>query len=377
MCCMLHVSTTYLDRCSDTSCQPPVRQQTLLTADAALAVLGHPDRFAQAEARANSTESAVALLEHTCVENGCRVQLKHVQSGRWLACRVDAARHLSATATNPKSATSTDIIVARNVLQLRSDGDESCWWVLCNSTGVGVGGMLRCDGRNGVYLSPSAATLNHSSSPRTIFIGPTSTSMAPPADGGLQLSVTAVLSDGGSVAAEDAAAAGASGWELRPCSRASPFPALDGVDRSTATSMDTPVPSFPAELRKERVLEYDAIRYPFREMLAKILDSKSVASKDQVSTGDHCGGESASCDLDKLHETQEGRQFIRRSPKASARNPYDRMYKAMDQTLREKYLTLYTRFLRVRLSALNCSGARVVEAVVVVVGGGWEQLVHA
>lgn len=123
--------------------------------------------------------------------------------------------------------------------------------------------------------------------------------------------------------------------------------------------MDTPVPAFPAELRKERVLEYDAIRYPFREMLAKILDSKPVATKTQVSTGDACGGVSGSCDLDKLHESQEGRQFIRRSPKASARNPYDRMYKAMDRTVREEYLTLYTRFLRVRLSALSCGGARV------------------
>ena len=58
------------------------------------------------------------------------------------------------------------------------------------------------------------------------------------------------------------------------------------------------------------------------------------------------------------HESQEGRQFIRKNQKMNARNPYDRKYKAMHQSLRKEYLALYTRFLRVS-TALQCAVARV------------------
>eukprot|EP01043_Picozoa_sp_COSAG02_P005787 COSAG02_NODE_159_length_32891_cov_17.822518_8_plen_213_part_00 len=203
-----------------------------------------------------------------------------MKTGRWLAYRVEAAKHVGG-ATSNAAATGSGTIPARKILQLRSDGDESCWWHLCNITGVGVGGMLNYDGRSGVYLSPSAPSLAHSSSPRTIFIGPPSSTVSPP-DGELQLCVTMIPSADSAVVAEAAADAGASGWELRPCSQGSPVLAGESEDTSTGDSMDTPVPEFPAELRKERVLEYDAIRYPFREMLAKILESDNVVSSSQA-----------------------------------------------------------------------------------------------
>lgn len=219
-------------------------------------------------------------MEHTCVENGCRVQLKHVKTGRWLAYRVEASKHVGGATTNAP-ATGSGIIAARKILQLRSDGDESCWWNLCNITGVGVGGMLNYDGRSGVYLSPSAPSLAHSSSPRTIIIGPPSSTVPPP-DRELQLCVTVIPSADSAVVAEAAMDAGASAWELRPCSQGSLVLAADSGGTSTGNSMDTPVPEFPAELRKERILEYDAIRYPFREMLAKILESDDAVSSSQA-----------------------------------------------------------------------------------------------
>ena len=339
-------------------------------------------RFAEAEARANATQSAVALLERACVENGCRVQLKHVRSGRWLACGADALRRSlstppSSSGSRGSSSGSQRFVPAKAALQLRGEGDEACWWVFSNSTGVGEGGMLSYDGRRGVYLSPAAVSMQQQQQQQqqqqTIILGPPlplplgaagsdkggrptipatghagavashDSGGGGDSGGGLLLVATALPSEAATVA-EAAVASGASGWELRPAP-SSPHSASGtvlgggGVPSSTGgsmTSMDTPVPPFPPALRRERVLEYDAIRYPFRQILARIL----------ISETDSDGGHVAD-DLGVLHESEEGRQFIRRSPKASSRNPYDRRYKAMAPSLRAEYRAIYLSFLRV------------------------------
>lgn len=168
-------------------------------------------------------------------------------------------------------------------MQLRSDGDESCWWVLCGS-GVGVSGMLNYDGRTSVYLSPAAATLTHTMPPKSIVVGPPSVAVQ---DRELELCVAAVRSCERTVVAETAVAAVAAdsyGWKLRPYSRVttptSGPSAMAPADIGSPAfeSMGTPVPAFPPELRKERILEYDATRYPFKEVLAKILHSDLVAN---------------------------------------------------------------------------------------------------
>ena len=42
--------------------------------------------------------------------------------------------------------------------------------------------------------------------------------------------------------------------------------------------MDTPVGVFPPALRKERLLEYDALKYPFKKMLERILCTEASGS---------------------------------------------------------------------------------------------------
>ena len=101
-------------------------------------------RFAEAESRANETGAAVGTLERAAVENGARVQLRHVASGRWLSCCSDALKKLASSTigkvdSGSNSSSSVLMIAAKAALQLRSEGDESCWFAFHNTVGVGAG----------------------------------------------------------------------------------------------------------------------------------------------------------------------------------------------------------------------------------------------
>ena len=149
--------------------------------------------------------------------------------------------------------------------------------------------MLSYGGLNTVYLSPAAATPTNCSSLNTIFIGPPTNAIPTGAEDELQLSITVVPSPDAADMADAALSSGASGWGLRPVSRidttVSPLLVTDGIDTSAA-KVNASTLEFPAELRTERILEYDASRYPFREMLAKILHSDPASNSAKAAYGD-------------------------------------------------------------------------------------------
>ena len=290
-------------------------------------------RDAEAERRSNALQAEVGRLEGSAVESGARVQLRHVASGRWLACRAPRDRNEMGTGRGRRRG-------ASGLLELRTEGDEGCWWSLRS-------------GRPDVYLREGQRLLLCADGPAgipgsgekhkpTLAIGP------PPAQCGAARAdgerEEPLLGVGAAPAPPAAQIHESDGWTVALC-RSGQQPDATASASSEAAGEESPG-AFPPELRVERVVEYDAARYPFGAMLRRILQTPA---EDEGSSGEPepepAPEPEPELELGQLHRSEEARLWILRNPKHASRNLYDRRYKSMTPAHRQEFLSIFRRFL--------------------------------
>ena len=142
------------------------------------------------------------------------------------------------------------------------------------------------------------------------------------------------------------------GWTVALC-RSRQQPDATASASPEAEGEESPG-NFPPELRVERVVEYDAARYPFGAMLRRILQTPA---DDEGSSGEPEPEPEAKpepepeaepepeLELGQLHRSDEARLWILRNPKHASRNLYDRRYKSMTPAHRQEFLSIFRRFL--------------------------------